>query len=483
MTDRTWSAAGAGNASVAGNWSPSGVPGASDNAIFNDSASSENCNWNVSADIGKITVASGGYTGQLVIAGNLTGLTEFEFNMEVLVGSAFSMSFAGSPTASSGRFIDIGSAASISSASRAYLTFNIDNGSGSEVFFDKGTYPNVALVSGQFSPHYSAPTDSDNTSVKFNNFAVTSSAVVTPTGLADDDDRDMVFQLDGVFVCEASGFNGGEAEWVFQGQKVSPGPVPFFPVSGDSTNFGGATFEAFFKKITADATTNGVGSIMAIQTGCLLTVEELKVNVGCSLISAGTSTIVCTKRPQINGTWGFTQIASGIYISEGKFLLGEYNGGTGLTTLPHTAHISLSISVSSFTSGAYTICPLNTSDFDTAGAWDNTNNYYVAPRTGKYLVSYSTAMRHISTSQVCIAALYKEAVGAIVDATFRGSSISKATYGKDSAEPSGGTILLSLTTGDRVALYCYHNGGSGKNLVGDAVSEGITFLSIAEMLA
>ena len=480
MTDKTWSAAAHGNASVSGNWNPSGVPGAGDNAIFNDAVSDKNCNWNVSAAIGKITVASGGYTGQLAISGNLTGLTEFEFNMEVLLGSAFSMSFAGSPTASSGRFIDIGSAASISSASRAYLTFNIVNGSGAEVFFDKGTYPNVVLVSGQFSPHYSAPTDSDNTSIKFNNFAVTSSAVVTPTGLADDDDRDMVFQLDGVFVCEASGFNGGEAEWIFQGQKVSPGPVPFFPVSGDSTNFGGATFEAFFKKITADATTNGVGSIMKIQTGCLLTVEELKVNVGCSLISAGTSTIVCTKRPQINGTWGFTQIASGIYISQGKFLLGEYNGGTGLTTLPHTAHISLASSVAGFASSAYTICPIDTSDFDTAGAWDNTNKCYVAPRTGKYLVSWSAAIRYISTSQVCIGQLQKQAGGS---GGFSGAAVSIGTNGRNSGDPSGGTIILNLNANDRIALYCYHNGGGGKNLIGDAVSEGLTFLSIAELLA
>ena len=67
-------------------------------------------------------------------------------------------------------------------------------------------------------------------------------------------------------------------------------------------------------------------------------------------------------------------------------------------------------------------------------------------------------MRYISTSQVCIAALYKDTGSGF-------ALVSKATYGKDSAEPSGGTIVLSLTAGHKIALYCYHNGGSGKNLV------------------
>jgi hypothetical protein len=58
----------------------------------------------------------------------------------------------------------------------------------------------------------------------------------------------------------------------------------------------------------------------------------------------------------------------------------------------------------------------------------------------------------------------------------------KTTYGRGSGEPSGGSILLNLDAGDKIALYCYHNGGAGKNLIGDSVTEGITFLSIAEIV-
>ena len=88
-------------------------------------------------------------------------------------------------------------------------------------------------------------------------------------------------------------------------------------------------------------------------------------------------------------------------------------------------------------------------------------------------------MRYISTSQVCISALYKQAGGS---GGFSGSVVAKATYGKDSAEPSSNSIILNLNANDRIALYCYHNGGSGKNLIGDSVAEGLTYMSIAEIV-
>ena len=148
-------------------------------------------------------------------------------------------------------------------------------------------------------------------------------------------------------------------------------------------------------------------------------------------------------------------------------------------TQPHLAHISLSSSVTGFASGAYTIAALDTADVDTASAWDNTNKCWVVPRAGKYLVAYSIAIRYISSSNLAIANLYKESGGS---GTFSGSTVSRATYGRDSGEPSGGNILLNCAANDRIALYAYHNGGSGKNIMGDGTTEGLTFLSIAEIL-
>lgn len=63
MATKEWLGDGSANLfNVAGNWTPSGVPGAGDVALFNDKANDRNCNFNIttgsSLTIGEIIVES-----------------------------------------------------------------------------------------------------------------------------------------------------------------------------------------------------------------------------------------------------------------------------------------------------------------------------------------------------------------------------------------------------------------------------------------
>ena len=61
MAVKLWVASGAGNASTAGNWFPSGVPNPIDTARF--ALNAQNCNWDI-ASINAISIEAT-YTGEI----------------------------------------------------------------------------------------------------------------------------------------------------------------------------------------------------------------------------------------------------------------------------------------------------------------------------------------------------------------------------------------------------------------------------------
>lgn len=513
MTDYTWVGDGGTNlASTATCWNPNGVPGSSDNCLLTVAASRV-CNFNV-AQINHLNTT--GFTLVLTF-NNHVALAGFTHDCEIACSSKV-ITFAGTPVHTN-HFIKIGANASYTDITQFSYILN-SAAYGSEAFFDTGQYPQVALVAGKFTPQYLSPTVADSTNVQLQSLSLADSAVFKPNTTAPNaNDRLKVFEFktDTNLVCVAPTFDGGKAKWMFLAKSSGYS----LPTTGNSGFGSSNTFTSSFEHIEISAATGG--HFCSLVSGARLVVTDLTINVGASIIgpTTGGATILCINRPTLKGTWGFTQIADGVYsFPKDTAVTNVANGGTGNLTLaskslfmgngnypmtalaigtanqvlsvnssannlewtgvdvPHTAHISLSASIAPFASGAYTICPLNTADFDTASKWDNTNRCYVIPRTGKYLISYSAAMRHITTSHVCIAQLKKEAGGS---GGFSGAAVSIGTNGRNSGDPSGGTIVLSLSADDRIALYCYHNGGGGKNLIGDAVSEGLTFLSIAEI--
>jgi hypothetical protein len=369
-----------------------------------------------------------------------------------------------------------------------HLTFNY-KGTQNPITFDDGPHPNVVLIGAtgtavNFRPQYGTPTsttfkDYDDGKTTFYSFTATgrtSNAITfqpaATTTETDDGAKKFKITSDGGFACTVPLFDAGYSEWDFQASNSgfalpATGSASYSPTNGYLTSK--------IRKMKAHAST--AGHKVTLGEGDILTCESLEIEDGCVLkgpayASTYSAEIQSVKAPVIKGSWNFAQVAPGVYRSPLALLPNQ-------NETPHIAHISLSSSVTGFASGAYTIAPLDTADVDTASAWDNTNKCWVVPRDGKYLVAYSIGIRYITSSHLAIANLYKQSGGS---GTFSGSTVSRATYGRDSGEPSGGTILLNCAANDRIALYAYHNGGSGKNLQGDAVTEGLTFLSIMEVL-
>ena len=135
--------------------------------------------------------------------------------------------------------------------------------------------------------------------------------------------------------------------------------------------------------------------------------------------------------------------------------------------------VTLGTTVSSFTSGAYTIAPMTNVVHDVTSGWDTSGYYFTVPSDGKYLVEWSASIQGLLTTHAMVTRCQVDTGG--------GSGFTVRAAGStahDSGAISNGTIILDLDQNHKVALYVYHNGGSGKNLIGDNLAPGFTHMSI-----
>tara|TARA_R100001443_G_scaffold5194_4_gene13876 strand:- start:2582 stop:4789 length:2208 start_codon:yes stop_codon:yes gene_type:complete len=133
--------------------------------------------------------------------------------------------------------------------------------------------------------------------------------------------------------------------------------------------------------------------------------------------------------------------------------------------------VTLATSVSGFTSGAYTIAPMANVVKDVTSAWDTSNYYFTAPSAGIYQIEWSASIRYITTSHACVTRIQKDTGSGF-------ALLAGGTTAHDSGAISNGTWTGELASGDKVALYVFHNGGSGKNLIGDSVAANFTHMGI-----
>tara|TARA_R100000329_G_C7617859_1_gene219515 strand:- start:1528 stop:3444 length:1917 start_codon:yes stop_codon:yes gene_type:complete len=140
--------------------------------------------------------------------------------------------------------------------------------------------------------------------------------------------------------------------------------------------------------------------------------------------------------------------------------------GVALTT------VTLGTTVSGFTSGAYTIAPLNNVVKDVTSAWDGSGYYFTAPADGIYHVTFNASIQGLTTlSHVAITRLYKDTGSGF-------NFIASGSTARQSGAVAVGNVTLALNTGDKLALYVYHDGGSSKNLLGDNIAPNYTMMSI-----
>ena len=160
-----------------------------------------------------------------------------------------------------------------------------------------------------------------------------------------------------------------------------------------------------------------------------------------------------------------------INVADGATAYADVNAqqaslGVALTT------VTLGTTVSGFTSGAYTIAPLNNVVKDVTSAWDGSGYYFTAPADGMYHAVFNASIQTITTlSHVVITRLYKDTGSGF-------NCVASGSTARESGAISVGNVVLALNTGDKIALYVYHNGGSSKNLLGDNAAPNYTMMSI-----
>jgi len=329
MATKTWRGDGGSNlASTAACWTPTGVPAVSDDCVF-PAATGNACNWDL-AQVASIDTQN--FDQDLVFVNDVT-ITGLYHNTTFKVsGGSKTITFNGVPFYTD-HFVKIGSSATFNDVTK--FTYSMDASSAAgEVLFDPGTYGNITLTAGNFSPQYLVPTVALATDVIMQKLTVNTGVIFAPGSAApNDNDRAKVFEMqtDTNLVCTAVSFDGGQAKWIFLGSAVG---YPL-PVRGNVSNFGASnTFTSSFEHIEVKAGT--AGHFCKMHGDARLVLNDLTINAGAAIKgpSQGGALILCVNRPTIKGTWAFTQIADGVYAHPKNTVVGVSNGGTGLTSLP-----------------------------------------------------------------------------------------------------------------------------------------------------
>ena len=323
MTNYHWTGASSNLSTTAGNWNPSGVPGASDVVIF-DNQGTQNCLWvhtatGASATVSEIIIESD-FSHQLEL-NDIPSVKGLFLNGAITHGTASQVNFVAGPITSGGyktydkKFILIGDSASYPNG-RSNLTFDLN---GPNVCrFDDGQHPNVRLVTGDYSPQHSTPTGTSGVT-DFHTFSIGSSTSTFQPDLSiTADDKTKHFKMSsgttGQFSCSIATVNWGASTVEFTG--VSSGTFNL-PVS-HTTDYNSGTFEAYYRKMILSS--NSTGDRIDMQDNRYLSVEEFEIGDGLLFVGPRTtnaqgSDVRTILPPKIRGSWSFSSISDGIYRS------------------------------------------------------------------------------------------------------------------------------------------------------------------------
>ena len=323
MTNYHWTGASSTASTTAGNWNPSGVPGASDVVIF-DNQATQKCVWSHTATGASATVS------EIIIESNFSHQLELNaipsvkgmfLNGAITHGTASQVNFVSGPIASSGyktynkKFILIGDSASYPNG-RSNLTFDLN---GPNVCrFDDGQHPNVRLVTGDYSPQHSTPTGTSGVT-DFHTFSIGSTTSTFQPDLSiTADDKTKHFKMSSgttsQFACSIATVNWGASTVEFTG--VSSGTFNL-PVT-HTTAYNSGNFDCFYRKIVLSA--NTAGHRIDMEDNRYVSLEEFEIGdgllfVGPRGLDKQGSDIRTVLPPKVRGSWSFSSISDGIYRS------------------------------------------------------------------------------------------------------------------------------------------------------------------------
>lgn len=337
LTTYTWSASANGNANVAGNWTPNGVPTTGDTVQFVGNVPHE-CTWNLAKV--SIMVIETGFTGIVKFATNCIIETGLSINEERRINPSapVSITFNGTPAYHSNLAYVKLNCADMVAEDGLFDNLHFVYGSSTRTTIDAGKYPHMTFKAG-FKTDYIAPSFTANKyNVEMKSITILGGTVTSPTSPSADD-KLMNWTITstgshngGSNQLNTSGsgvaFNGGAGTWTFQAKTSGF----TFPVTG-APIYNNFTFQ--FENVIIDGTANGNGGFVGVVAGAIVRLTNLTIKSGCSMKGSDTlgATIHLVNRPTIKGTWGFLPIADGVYHYKGIYNLGVSVGGTGLQSV------------------------------------------------------------------------------------------------------------------------------------------------------
>lgn len=334
MVNYTWDGSVSPLASNPANWIPNGSPTVGDTVIF-DGMAVNNCEFDLATTVDNFTIQSDFQDSFFII---FTANVSVKFSMDIMrasvidAASGTKIKFIDSPTVAFQHIVIDTSNLSpfVSETARNSLTFEFSY----KQNLQNGIYPHMEMLAGMI-PGFNPNSLNTTKEVKMLSLYYDGTTVVNlPTA----NDRLMKFIIEGdtrpaggqsfaVNTANTYNFDAGYGEWTLQTQASGFS----IPVAG-SGFFGGWRFT--WRNLVIAPSSTGTG-VAGLQWGSILSLTNLTINSG--VVFGGNAsrgaTIHCVNRPTIKGSWGFVQVADGIYHYKNNFRLNVAFGGTGLESV------------------------------------------------------------------------------------------------------------------------------------------------------
>ena len=292
----------------------------------------------------------------------------------------------GFPSGTGNRYVLNGDNAVIENQSDLTYKFDTSANGSAKMPLDDGPYPKVETANATLiTPEYSTPTSNEHGSVDIYSLIIGSAATFQPDASPSataTQNASKVFNIltTSTFAIGGSVFDAGFSTFAFT-MNATDWTVP---VTGDTT-YGTAPFVCrFYNFILRTPSTAGYKAL--IPNNRTLSVNSLTVEADAVLkghITAGsgfTSTICSVCRPVVQGSWNFSQLSDGVYVSlmSDTFPITPSDGPVG--------RVQLSNDGGTFASDANLTFSSNTLHADQAIKLTESADHATAPAAGTGLV-------------------------------------------------------------------------------------------------
>ena len=235
-------------------------------------------------------------------------------------GSNKTITFSGT-VPSTNRYVFNGENAVIDNQNIITYTFNTSANNTAKVFFDDGPYPIVTTAGTSFfTPEYSVPTSDEHGAATFYSMNIGSASTLQPNSSPSASSTQNASKIFEILTTSTFGIGGSVFDAGFSTFAFTMNATNWtIPVTGDTT-FGTAPFKCrFYNFILRTPSTAGFKALVPNNRTLSLnslTVEADAVLKGDSTPgSSTTSTVISVRRPLIKGSWNFSQLTDGVYVS------------------------------------------------------------------------------------------------------------------------------------------------------------------------